>query len=79
MPDEQQWNLERDVKEIKMTVRDIYEVMHGPQDSAEAKGLIHKVEKNTTFRKVATAWLWLLTTGVTLGIVKIVITGLTGQ
>lgn len=77
-PSEQQWNLKRDVQEIKSTVENIYEVMHGPADSSEATGLIHKVEKNSTFRRIATAWLWLLTTGVTLGIVKVLLTEITG-
>lgn len=54
-------DLNRIIVSLEAIVRNLERIIHGKQDSSEPEGLIHQVHKNTEFRRVVTAWLWLLT------------------
>jgi len=40
-------------------------IIRGPYDSDQLQGLLYQVTMNSKFRKVVTAWLWLMTVSVT--------------
>lgn len=61
-----------DIKDVKDAIIKLSKIMsnherilRGDRDSDEPGGLIHHVYQNSSFRKVVTAWLWLLTGAVT--------------